>query len=76
LQSSFEYTSTTNIFDTLPALNMFAPAVIQDELTTYLSTPIENIREDQGLAWWETHQSSYPRLSRMARDFLSIPGLL
>lgn len=43
-----------------------------DELTRYLSTPSEPV--DNPIAWWYNHRHIYPRLSRMALDYLSIPG--
>ena len=63
--------STNNIFDHLPSL---APstAKIRDELDWYLSTDTENAHD--GLLWWHKRCMTYPRLSRMARDYLSIPG--
>ena len=29
---------------------------------------------DDPIKWWHDNQGSYPRLSRMARDYLTIPG--
>lgn len=43
-----------------------------DELTQYLSTDPEQVEDV--LLWWNEHKSMYPRLSRMALDYLSIPG--
>jgi hAT family C-terminal dimerisation region len=42
------------------------------ELDEYLHRPIENIKEP--MKWWVQHSEVYPNLSRMAMDFLSIPG--
>jgi len=44
-----------------------------DELDEYLSLPIERVRDP--LAWWWEHRHTYPRLSAMAFDFLSAPGM-
>jgi hypothetical protein len=34
-----------------------------------------NTLGDQGvLEWWKSHQSMYPNLSRMARQFLALPA--
>ncbi len=44
-----------------------------DELERYLSTePDRNARNP--LVWWHENAHVYPRLLRMARDFLTIPG--
>ena len=60
-----------NIFDNLPYL---APASsdIGDELDRYLATDTEDIRD--GLMWWHERHATYPKLSCMARDYLSISG--
>ena len=61
-----------NIFDALPTLSEPTKAALFDELTRYLSAPVE--RTLNPLLWWVEKQAIYPRLSRMARDYLSIPG--
>ena len=43
-----------------------------DEVTCYLQTAPEQV--DDALTWWHERQHVYPGLSRMARDYLSIPG--
>lgn len=47
----------------------------QDELEHYLATEHDR-NVDNAIEWWIDHRSTYPRLSRMARDFLTIPGVL
>jgi hypothetical protein len=42
-----------------------------DELNEYLAKPLEKVRDPLG--WWWDHRASYPTLSKMAFDFLSIP---
>ena len=47
------------------------------ELQTYLSSSWESWRalpEITDFKWWKDHGTVYPTLSRMARDFLAIPG--
>jgi hypothetical protein len=44
-----------------------------DELDEYLLLPIERVHNP--LAWWWKHCHTYPRLSAMAFDFLSAPGM-
>lgn len=61
----------TNIFDELPDL---APTLLElrDELDRYLATDVEDVSD--GLMWWYERRATFPGLSRMGRDYLSIPG--
>lgn len=63
-----------NIFDAMMA---FVPTVslneTTDEFDYFLSTPCESVNGDV-LGWWYTRRATYPRLSRMAMDYLVIPG--
>ena len=63
-----------NIFDTHMAsvMNDAQQEDSQDELLQYLSTPTETVGDV--IQWWMNHRVSYPRLSRMALDYLLIPG--
>jgi hypothetical protein len=45
---------------------------LRDELERYLSTDPENVTNV--IAWWHEHRAMYPCLSRMALDYLTIPG--
>jgi len=40
----------------------------RDEYKKYLSTPAR--RCDNPLKWWKAHRQKYPRLSRMALNFI------
>ena len=42
------------------------------ELDIYLSQPVETVPDP--LKWWVIHASTFPTLSQMAFDYLSIPG--
>jgi hypothetical protein len=44
-----------------------------DELRLYLETDLEDVADP--LQWWTANQNTYPQLSRMALDFLSIPSM-
>lgn len=44
-----------------------------DELDRYLNTDVDR-KVDDPIVWWLDHQHMYPRLSRMALDFLTVPG--
>jgi hypothetical protein len=61
-----------NIFDALPELSAPSKAALYDELTRYLSEPTERVLDP--LLWWIEKKAFYPRLSRMALDYLCIPG--
>ena len=43
------------------------------ELDDYLSQPIEKVRNP--ITWWWDHRHIFPKLSKMAFDYLSIPGM-
>ena len=59
------------MFDNLPSIS--APQhELRSELDRYLSTVTESVADP--LLWWFEHRHVYPRLSRMALDYLSIPG--
>lgn len=43
------------------------------ELDNYLAQAIEKVRDP--VAWWWDHRHVFPTLSKMAFDYLSIPGM-
>ena len=45
----------------------------RSELDRYLATDVEVVSDVLG--WWWERRSMYPGLSRMALDYLSIPGM-
>lgn len=45
-----------------------------DEVHTYLKDYPLNAHTVNPLQWWKQHQSEFPRLSRLSRDYLAIPG--
>ena len=47
-----------------------APRV--SEIQEYLSHPVENVKDP--LRWWVDNKTVYPRLHRMALEYLSVPG--
>jgi len=47
---------------------------LHSELDNFLSTDPEHVTD--ALAWWYKNRDVYPRLHRMALDYLSIPGKL
>jgi hypothetical protein len=52
-----------------------AEAARVDEYAQYCASPIVNT--DDAVGWWmqETPRKAYPNLSKMAFDYLSIPGM-
>jgi len=60
------------MFDNMVALTPPSTTDLRNELDRYLSTDVEHVTD--ALAWWHERRTSYPRLSRMALDFLTIPG--
>ncbi len=64
--------SSGNIFDNLPTLAPPTSSELRDELERYLSSDPEHTTD--ALKWWYDRRAVYPNLSRMALDYLSIPG--
>jgi hypothetical protein len=44
-----------------------------NELDQYLAKPLKKVRDP--IAWWWDHRASYPKLSKMAYDYLSVPRM-
>ena len=44
----------------------------RDELDEYLAQPVEHVAD--ALMWWRNKRHVFPKLSKMAADYLSIPG--
>jgi hypothetical protein len=63
---------SSNIFNNIPALAKLRRSELRDELHQYLNTDPEFV--DNVLAWWFEKCTMYPRLSRIALDYLTIPG--
>ncbi|KAF5335302.1 hypothetical protein D9611_011794 [Ephemerocybe angulata] len=68
-----------NMFDVLPALAATDASTstelpeFKDELDHYLSEDVDRSVVD-AIPWWHKHRKMYPRLSRMALDYLTIPA--
>jgi hypothetical protein len=46
-----------------------------DELEYYFREPVlETVKTTDVLLWWKVAAKKYPNVSRMARDYLAIPG--
>ena len=46
----------------------------KDELETYLDESLESHDTTDILSWWKGKETRFPNLSKMARDYLAIPG--
>ena len=44
---------------------------MEDEFERYMRVPMTG---EAPLTWWKVHADAYPRLARMARDFLGCTG--
>jgi hypothetical protein len=44
----------------------------RSEIDEYLAQSVEDVKD--ALSWWYKQRHAFPTLSRMARDYLSIPG--
>jgi hypothetical protein len=44
----------------------------RNEIDEYLALPVVGVKDP--LKWWTDNRAAYPNLSRMALDYLSIPG--
>lgn len=73
ISAQVQTSASNNIFDNLPALQAPQASDQHDELERYLSTNPEHVGDV--LVWWHEHKHIYPRLYRMALDYLSIPGM-
>jgi hypothetical protein len=49
------------------------PTTSVEELNNYLNSDTKDVMDP--LAWWHGHRKTYPRLSQMAMDYLTIPGV-
>ena len=63
--------TSTNIFNNLLDLAP-APSSAHDELDCYLAADVESVKD--GLVWWNEKSDTFPCLSHMACNYLSIPG--
>jgi hypothetical protein len=64
--------TSDNIFDNLPSKKKARHSASPDELARYLAAPTVDV--DDPIVWWIENATLYPRLSRMALDYLTIPG--
>ncbi len=61
-----------NRFDVLVSLAPLSTYKPSNKLRWYLQSDLEDIKD--AVAWWHEHHSTYPWLSQMALDYLTIPG--
>jgi hypothetical protein len=70
-QANAHSSKSNNIFDNMAALAAPEFSDLRDELDRYLSSDPEHVLD--AIRWWYDHRAEYPRLSRMAMDYLTIP---
>ncbi|KAF4610550.1 hypothetical protein D9613_006531 [Agrocybe pediades] len=70
-KAEIESEKAFNIFYNLPSLAPPTASELRDELDQYLSTDPENVKD--ALLWWHEKRHTFPKLSRMALDYLSVP---
>jgi hypothetical protein len=46
---------------------------IEEEFQSYLRVPAID-GEDNVLRWWQEHEGRFPRMARMARQYLAVPA--
>jgi hAT family C-terminal dimerisation region len=46
---------------------------VEDELNAYMHVQQVSTKVDP-LLWWKQHQGEFPRLARMARQYLAVPA--
>lgn len=69
--------NSTNRFANLRKTNKPVATLATAELDNYLKLPVDDtVPKDGVLAGWVKHAVSFPRLSQMALDYLSISGRL
>ena len=64
-------TSSSKTFDHILALSAPRQSDLRNELERFLATDPEEVADV--LLWWFEQKHIYPRLYRMALDYLSIP---
>ncbi|GES98122.1 zinc finger BED domain-containing protein DAYSLEEPER-like [Rhizophagus clarus] len=65
--------TNTKSNDVINAANDAKSKLLQYYLKIYFNEPPENFDMDI-LAFWKVHENKFPNLSKMAKDFLAIPG--
>lgn len=63
------------MFDALPAFSTGPSFTNEDELSRYLTEPVITMKPSDTRSWWVSKKNMYPRLVRMALDYLSILGM-
>jgi hypothetical protein len=51
-------------------------SLLRDELEEYFKLPCEDFDACQPLQWWVGRQTQFPNLYHLARDLITIPGMI
>ena len=62
------------MFDSLPALAPPKAADLGSKLDCDLTADVKHVTD--AIAWWYERRNTYPHLSSMALNYLSIPGVV
>jgi hypothetical protein len=65
------FSKANNVFDNLLDV-MTSSQDNHNKLDCYLATDVEDVKD--GLMWWYERHATFPCLSYMAQNYLSIPG--
>lgn len=49
--------------------------VVEDELEPYFKLPQEKAQGCDPVSWWYAKRKTFPRLYRLARDIMTVPGI-
>ena len=68
--------TTTPVVEVRKKFSVFPKLKLNDELRSFTqrSTDMQGGNSEDVLSWWKAHSKTYPHLSKMARDYLSIPA--
>jgi len=61
-----------NVFNNLPAFQQIAPNE-RDEISHYLFSTVEDVKNEDVLKWWHEHKHVFPHLYRMALNYHTVP---
>lgn len=62
------------MFDVFAHVNLPAASSSRSELDDYLTSAVQEVSDP--LKWWYEKRRVFPKLSQMALDFLSVPGMI
>ena len=75
-QKYYAPNTTTPVVEVRKKFSVFPKLKLNDELRSFTqrSSDMQGGSSEDVLSWWKAHSKTYPHLSKMARDYLSIPA--